>query len=552
MPGMVSPQAHTLRMAIAGGLILLVFALLWFAALGHRDLNEPDEGRYAEIPREMVATGDWVTPHLDGLKYFEKPPLQYWATAVSYELFGQSNASARLWPVLLGFLTVPWVFFIGARLFDGRAAFCAACLLASTLMWVVIGHLNTLDMGVSAFMAFAVGALALAQSRRDNAATERNWMLFGWAMLAAAVLSKGLIGLVLPGAAVVLYSLWQRDWLLWRHLHIGKGLLLFLALTLPWFVAVSRANPDFLWFFFVHEHFLRYITPEAQRVQPWWYFLALIWLGFLPWVGSGFRALALPGFRWKHGESSFDATRLLWVYGVFVVVFFSLSDSKLVPYILPAYPAFTLLAGRGIARRGLAWADTATAVLLGIALLVVAFNLHWFARDSLPLSILAGVRPWAVAAGCLLLAAGAVAWRVGRRRLRILGFACLALLAFQCINWGYQALAPIYSTRTVARALAPLAKPGTPIYTVGFYQQSLPFYLGRTVKVVAYRGELGFGLDHAPGAGISDVSTFATIWRDQKQGLAVMKISEYDKLAADGLPMRVIYRDPQRVAVARR
>src|SRR5699024_2287397 len=107
---------------------------------------------------------------------------------------------------------------------------------------------------------------------------ERNWMLLGWVMLAAAVLSKGLIGIVLPGCAVILYSLWQRDWAIWKHLHLGKGLLLFLVLTAPWFVIVSHENPDFFWFFFIREHFLRYATTEAHRVQPWWFFGVLLWL----------------------------------------------------------------------------------------------------------------------------------------------------------------------------------------------------------------------------------------------------------------------------------
>lgn len=545
-------DAHYLRTVIAAGLLLLMFGVLWFAALGHRDLNEPDEGRYAEIPREMVVSGDWITPRLNGLKYFEKPPLQYWATAASFEVFGPGNASARLWSALLGFLTVPWVFFVGARLFDRRAGFYAACMLAGSLLWVVMGHLNTLDMGVSAFLTFGIGALALAQSRRDEPAVVRNWMLFGWAMLAAAVLSKGLIGLVLPGGAVVLYSLWQGDRALWRHLHLGKGLLLFMALTAPWFVAVSRANPDFLWFFFVHEHFLRYATTEAQRTQPWWYFFALLWLGFLPWLGSGFRALTRPGFRWRRGGGDFDPARLLWVYGVFVLVFFSISNSKLAPYILPVFPAFAWLAGRGFARDGRSRVDAIVAGLLGAALIVVALNLRWFARDDLPLAILVGGRLWLLAAGFALLAAGVVAVQTVRPRLRVAGFALAALLGFQLINWGYQALAPIYSARTVAQALAPLASPDVPVYSVGFYQQSLPFYLNRTVRLVAYRGEMDFGLRHEPGAGIPDLPTFATLWRSKDQALAVMQIKDYDKLAAAGLPMRVIYRDPRRVAVARR
>jgi 4-amino-4-deoxy-L-arabinose transferase-like glycosyltransferase len=550
MPAGARSDAQTARQVIVTGLVVLVFGMLWFAALGYRDLAEPDEGRYAEIPREMLATSDWVTPHLDGLKYFEKPPLQYWATAASFELFGQSNASARLWPALLGFLTVLWVLFVGARLFGPRAGAYAAGMLGTGLSWVAFGHLNTLDMGVSAFLTFAIGALLLAQSERDNATAEGNWMLLGWTLLAAAILSKGLIGVVLPGGAVLLYSLWQRDWALWRHLHLGKGLLVLLVLTAPWFVAVSRANPDFLWFFFVHEHFLRYVTMEAHRVQPWWYFFVLVWVGLLPWLGSGVRAVLRPGFHWRGGQGGFDPARFLWVYGVFVVVFFSMSDSKLVSYILPVYPAFAWLAGRGLAKREPGRADALAAGALGMALVVLAFNLGWFANDKLPLPILSGARPWLLAAGCVLIAGGVATWRLQRGRLWALALA--ALIGFQCLNWGYQSLSPVYSARNVARAMAPLATPDTPIYSVGIYKQSLPFYLGHTVRLVAYRGEFDFGLRHAPGAEIPNMAAFASLWRRNPKALAVMRVGKYRQLLASGLPMRVIYRDPRRVAVARR
>ena len=144
---------------------LLIFAFAWFANLGQRDLFNTDEGRYAEISREMVAGGDWLTPRLDGLKYFEKPPLQYWATAAAFEAFGQSAWSARLWTALTGFLGVLFTAYTAARLFGAQAGRAAGLILGGSLMWVFMGHASSLDMGVSFFLSLAVGAFALEIGR---------------------------------------------------------------------------------------------------------------------------------------------------------------------------------------------------------------------------------------------------------------------------------------------------------------------------------------------------------------------------------------------------
>ena len=535
-------------------LLLIAFAIVWFGGLGYRDLNQPDEGRYAEIPREMVATGNWVTPRLDGLKYFEKPPLQYWMTAVSFELFGQSNATSRLWTALMGFLTVPWVFFLGLRLYDRRTAFYGASLVASMLIWVAMGHLNTLDMGVSALLAFGVGALALAQTERGRRPRwVMGWMLLGWAMLAAATLSKGLIGLVLPGGAVVFYSLWQRDWGLWRHLHLVKGLVVLVALTAPWFVLVSRANPTFLWFFFIHEHFLRYLTPEAHRSQPWWFFLGILWLGMLPWLGAGARSVVRAGRSWALGDGSFDAERFFWTYGAFMMVFFSISDSKLVPYILPLYPFLALLAGNQLARRLRIGVDAVAGAALAIALLGVAVFVRHFSTPWIPAHLLLAGRPWVVASALVLLAGAGGAYRLRHHgRYAVLSLAAASLISFQLLNLGYQVLSPMFSSREVARAMAPIADRGVPLYSVGEYEQALPFYLKRTMTLVRYQGELSYGIQREPHKWIPTVSAFVKIWDSEKQALAVMKPRLYSKLKAAGVPMRVLYKDPRRVAVARR
>ncbi len=289
----------------------------------------------------MAASGDWVTPRLNGIKYFEKPPLHYWAGAAAFTLFGQHEWTARLWSALTGALGIVLAWYAGQRLFGAAAGLYAAVVLGSSLMYVVVGHLNTLDMGLTLFLFAALCAFLLAQ--RDEASARENavWMHMAWAAMAGAVLTKGLVGLVIPGATLVLYTLVQRDWRLWQRLHLITGLLLFLVITAPWFVIVSMRNPEFAWFFFVHEHFLRYTTTIHQRVEPWYYFLPLLIAGWLPWTA----VVADAAWRaWKpEPGATFQVRRFLLIWCGFVLLFFSVSGSKLPPYILPLFPAAALL-----------------------------------------------------------------------------------------------------------------------------------------------------------------------------------------------------------------
>ena len=210
--------------------LIVAAAVIWFSNLEYRTLVKPDEGRYAEIPREMVKSGDWTTPRLNELKYFEKPPLQYWATAVAYTVFGEHQWTSRLWAGLTGFAGILLVWFAGLRLFGREAADYAAMLLGSSLLYVLIGHINTLDMGVTFFITLGIFALLLGQSETDEK-KRRNWMLLAWAGMALAVLSKGLMGLILPGTAVLIYCVLQRDLTVLKRMHWLPGLTIFFLLS---------------------------------------------------------------------------------------------------------------------------------------------------------------------------------------------------------------------------------------------------------------------------------------------------------------------------------
>src|ERR1700689_304193 len=359
--------------------VLVVFwlglALLWFLPLDRPHLFDPDEGRYAEIPREMVSSGDWVTPRLDAIKYFEKPPLGYWVTAAAFEVFGEHAWTVRLWPALIGMLGLLLAFALGRRLYDQRAALLAVVVQASALLYVALARIATLDMGLSFSLQIAMSALALlVQAPRPGEPQWRGLPLLLGVGVALAVLSKGLVGILIPAAVAALFTLIHRDWRLPLRAQPWWTVAALLLLAAPWFLLVSARNPEFAHFFFIFQHFQRYLSSaEFDRYQPAWFFLPVLALGFLPWI------TLLPGAllsAWRAARGGERATALLLLWAAFVLLFFSMSQSKLTPYILPLFPALSLLTGRAIAElpparlaahlRAVAWfaAGVAAIVLL--------------------------------------------------------------------------------------------------------------------------------------------------------------------------------------------
>ncbi len=534
--------------------MLVLTAILWFSNLDRNALVRPDEGRYAEIPREMVASGDWVTPRLNGLKYFEKPALQYWATATAYSLFGEHNWTARLWAALTGFLGILLVYFTGLRLYDQRAAIISAMVLASSFLYFAIGHINILDMSVSFFMNLSLAALLLAQRPTATKSETRWWMYICWAGMGLSMLSKGLIGVAIPGAVLILYTLIQRDWGLWKRLHLGAGLMIFAAITVPWFILVSIANPEFLWFFFIHEHVLRYLTPISGRVHPWYTFIPVVMLGIMPWLLPMLHALWRGWERRPTTLDNFQVNRMLMVWVVFIFVFFSVSHSKLVPYILPIFPALALLIGERISKisgRTLAWQIS--------IMIPVAIAAWWFsplaskgASAEVPAALYDNFIPWIQAAAiCWLIGALVAIWLARREQIiaAVSVMAVAGLLMGQSVYIGYNALSPASSAYLIAQQVKPYLKPGVPFYSVAMYEQTLPPYLQRTMTLVAHPDEMYFGIEQEPNKWIPEVATFLELWRKQPYALAVMSPINYQHFADQGLPMRVIARDTRRVVV---
>ncbi|MGH8801933.1 MAG: phospholipid carrier-dependent glycosyltransferase, partial [Casimicrobiaceae bacterium] len=350
---MPAPLSRAIVVALA-----VIMALVWFTNLGTRRLQHPDEGRYAEIAREMAVTGNWITPRLDGIKYFEKPPLQYWLTAASFEAFGISDGTARLSTAVAGFLAVLAVGATGAVVASPAAGLLAAAVLASSVWHFGIAHILTLDALLVLWLTVALCAFLLAQRDAATPHARAGWMLVAWAATALGILTKGVVALAIPACTLVVYALATRDFGPWRRLHLVKGLLLLLAISAPWFVVVSMRNPEFPRFFFIHEHVERFLTTELRRPGPWWYFLPMFVAGLLPWTGV---FLVRVGPAWRDGaatRSGFSWPRFCLTWAAFILVFFSLSGSKLPSYILPMFPALALVLGWQLALipgRTLAW-----------------------------------------------------------------------------------------------------------------------------------------------------------------------------------------------------
>jgi 4-amino-4-deoxy-L-arabinose transferase-like glycosyltransferase len=535
-------------MPIKSNLVLWIFALIalvWFSNLEYRKLVRPDEGRYAEIAREMVTSGDWVTPRLDGIKYFEKPALQYWATAIAYTLFGQHEWTARLWSGLTGFLGILLIYYTGCRLFGVEAGFYSALVLASSLLYAVIGHINTLDMGVTFFMALSLCGFLLAQKIPEKRTL---WMSVAWAAMGCSILSKGLIGIVLPGAVLVLYSLLQRDFAIWKRITLISGMLIMLLISAPWFILVCRDNPQFFHFFFIHEHFERFLTKDHGRYHPWGYFIPILIAGILPWTVTLFGALK---DAWKRESGEFQPGRFLLIWIVFIYFFFSISDSKLPSYILPIFPAAALLIGKKLAEGGkLFWHFLPVALLSAIGLALAPKVVH-FADPIVPIELYRNYVPWLMAAAGVALLGSLYALYASQKHRNtnaIIAISISMLVSGQLIMAGHNSLAPSNSAYDIAQKIKPYLKDDVPFYSVAMYEQTLPFYIKRTVTPVAYKDELAFGIGREPNKWIPDIATFERIWKKQPYALAIMSPQLYAQLAKQ-IPMKMIAQDTRRVVV---
>ncbi len=414
----------------AGIVLIALYLLVYLLPLGVRPLVSPDEARYAEISREMIASDNWVSPRFNGVRYFEKPIMGYWLNSASFEAFGQNAFALRLPSALAAGLTALIVFLLAARFAGRRAAYLAAGIYLTTLIVLGVGTFAVLDTFLAFFLTGALASFytACALGRRSERLT---YLAVCGAFCAGAFLTKGFLALALPVIVAGPYLALRRDW---RGLITTPWLPIVVAgiLVAPWAVLIALREPDFWHYFFWIEHVQRFFGDNAQHLEPFWYFLANGPIAALPWI------VLLPAaiIGLKRGRSTDGFLSFVVVWAVLPFLFFSISKGKLLTYILPCFAPLSILVAAGLERylaSGLRRAFTvgaavlAALVALGLVVVIAAqrgaLEETLFAVDELP-------RFYFLLAWLAIALAAAIVALAGRRdatRLAAIGAAGIAL-----------------------------------------------------------------------------------------------------------------------------
>jgi 4-amino-4-deoxy-L-arabinose transferase-like glycosyltransferase len=346
-------------------LLFLALYLLW---LGSYPLFIPDEGRYSEVAREMVANSDFITPRVNGVAFLDKPVLYYWLQATAIYLFGIKEWALRLFPALLGVFGCLATYVCGRISFSRRTGIISAIILATTPLYFGSAHYANLDLEVAVLISCSLFSLMIAFQSTN---TSKRWYLAAYCFAALAFLTKGLIGAAFPALIGGMWIALQQRWAILKNMHLVLGVVVFLAIVLPWYALVQHANPEFLHYFFVTQQVTRFLSAaEFNNPTPVWFYLPIVLLGFLPWTGLLVQTL-YRGVLSRHPAELF---LLIWASVVFV--FFSIPHSKTISYILPIFPPLALLVGQHIS---LNWEKlklffTLAAISSTLFLLIVMFN----------------------------------------------------------------------------------------------------------------------------------------------------------------------------------
>ncbi len=454
--------------------VLLAVYLTIFFQLGDLPFMGADEPRYARISEEMLLGGDYITPKLEGAPWLEKPPLLFWIQALSFRVFGVSEAAARLPVALLGFLCALAMGGLARHLAGLRAGVLSILILSTSTLFFIFARAGSTDMPLAACLT-----VALVCGYRATGSRNPIWSLLSGTALGAATLAKGPVALMLFGGIFTVYFLWiEKPGWHWRHLLSGTAA--FLATSIPWYWSVWVENGySFFVTFWLNHHLARVMSDLHHHSQPFWYYLAVLAAGFLPW--SPFLAGSCARLWRARGETGLNRGQVfLWIWAALPVLFFSLSESKLPGYVLPVLPALALLvalewdrdlAGEAAGRKSLRipWL-----VLQGLALLmagaIVYLSRTSYASDSglwvaLPL---AGAALW-----------GARESRAGRPErafLSLVGGMVLATAA------ALSFLAPVvehyHSARGLARASQPLISEDRPLVLYRYFHHTALYYTG--------------------------------------------------------------------------
>jgi 4-amino-4-deoxy-L-arabinose transferase-like glycosyltransferase len=533
------------------GLCVFCLVVLFFG-LGGAALFEPDEGRNAEVAREVLLLDDWITPHYDFIPRLDKPAVFFGLVALAFKVFGLSEWAARLPSVLPALCCLSLTYIVARSIFERWAALWSVLILVTSIEFFALSRVVILDMVLTflitlSLACFWFGHLATGPRRKFL-------VLLMYAFLGAATLVKGPIGLVLPAAVIFFYLLLSGKLALLGEMELSLGVPLFLIVAASWYVAVELRNPGYLHHFLYEENFARFTTTQFNRSGPWYYFLMVLAAGFFPW--TLLLPMTLADFR-KRPPADGHLFLILWIALPFIV--FSLSASKLPHYILPLYPPLAILVGATVAKAftaapsaKMSWVLSFPAVTFFLAALLPAllFLPSDFLPKKIPPQIYAALPRTSVlltvaVAAALMLGLAAMKKGLWHREFYIYGSTVLGFALFILVAEPITASVSLNrSSKQLAEAAASVIQPGDQLVLYDKYLSSLPFYLRVQQPIwVVWSGNKSrvLGSDYIvkkrpePAAGYGKVlytyEEFADLWVVSRSRLVVF----IDDHAADTL-----------------
>ncbi|MGR8999216.1 MAG: glycosyltransferase family 39 protein [Gammaproteobacteria bacterium] len=482
-------------------LAFILSAYMLFARLGGPPLISPDEGRNAEVAREMSQSHSWLVPTYDGLTYLDKPAFYFKTIALSFSMFGESEGAARLSSAVFGFSLLVVMFLFCQRVYDLRTAILAMLIVATTPLYIAFSRFVIFDMSLAFFVCSTIFACYLAEECGEK---QRNrWYLIGALSAGIATLIKGPVGFILPTLVIAVFNGVEGRLGAMKRVFALRNWAVFLAVVLPWFVGLSLLRPDFPYYGIMRESLARFTTSEFHRTAPFYFYAPIIAGTFYAW------SLLLPESivaSWQERKRWSRPDRLFVVWAIVVVLFFSVSQSKLPGYILTAVLALGVLTARVFAKAfsnkagraaRIIWHGTMPLLLLSTvaALLfgMIAYNpgllenRFQFKHENFDLFI-PTLLPMTITFGIVAFLSGLALWT---RNMRLIFAAFISFpLLLLTVNFDLFVLyAQTRSSRSLAEQIPITLPPATELACMECLPHGLPFYLKRPVTVLSRNGK---------------------------------------------------------------
>lgn len=486
-------------------LVAIISVMIMFSNLGGIPLLDPDEPVYAETPKEMFAFNEFVSPRIYGEYWYDKPPMYYWLVAGSYKIFGVTEFAARFPSALLAVACTLAVYFFGRRLLNERAGLAGALVLATSIEFFYLGKAAVTDMTL--LFCLTVSLLSFLEKR----------YYLAYIFAALATLTKGPIGLIFPGTIILFYLLATRNWSQLKTMKIPSGLLVYALVAFPWYIMMYQIHGSaFIETFLGFHNVTRFTSPEHPDLVVWYYYIPVLLLGFFPWTSIMLQSMWASLTK---GRQDFSVLVFLNIWAIFIFLFFSISKTKLVSYILPMFPPLAMIVGWYIdhlwtmrqQRRAYSWAGALSALAI---LFTVGMVMGLKAMPVLQNGVY-------MASGVFIIMALLVAYSLWNKAIgRSFWIQVIGMILFSLVLTGslFPAAAPNFTTKDMAKEFKIHYDGTSPIYVIKFLHPGFTFYTDI------------YGIEVKPDDKLSKVSELSKIIQESPRAYFLIRDLDYKRL----------------------